>query len=475
MAGTQQIGDEASTEGSARGPAGMLLADEIERQIREAFLLPGSVFASEQDLQSRSDSGRSVVRQAVRLLEQRGVATMRRGVGGGLIVRAPDVEVAARNLSLAIEREIEGYPDLSSLFMASDAYLFAQRASSVSSEQADLLRGLACTIRDMSDQQFEQTHGHRRLVIAFFKAFGDSAGTLAVRTAMECGMDLIPRALGESEERSRGEFWQLTLQSVEALIAGDVAQLFAIRVKQARFFASSSEWSEMDRAPRAPAPLPPHTPGLKAERLSREILRDIRLQGWTAGTRLGSFHELALRYRCTTAVLRQAIRILEENSAVSMQLGRGAGLMVAAPDRRKAVLRAFRYLQAVDYPQTNAWRFLDEILLEAITRGSARANPIRLYALQRAVNAVSSPPDVSMGAIRQMYLELAGVSDNAPLRTIAEILLLVASPVTDPKILVRWSDLADLQLLFERLAANDPARARRAYLSHAQSRSAATS
>jgi DNA-binding FadR family transcriptional regulator len=88
MAGTEQTGDVAPAVESARGPAGMLLADEIEQQIREACLLPGSVFASEQELQSRSKAGRSVVRHAVRLLEQRGVASMRRGVGGGLIVNA---------------------------------------------------------------------------------------------------------------------------------------------------------------------------------------------------------------------------------------------------------------------------------------------------------------------------------------------------------------------------------------------------
>jgi DNA-binding FadR family transcriptional regulator len=473
MAGAEQIEDEGPSIGSARESAGMLLADEIERQIRDASLLPGAVFASERDLQSRSDTGRSVVRQAVRLLEQRGVASMRRGVGGGLIVKAPDVEAAARNLSLAIEREIQGYPDLSGLFMASDAYLFACRTDSVSSEQADLLRGLAGTLNDMSDEQFEQTHGHRRMVIAFFKAFGDAAGTLAVRAAMECGMDLIPRALGEPEERLRGEFWRLTLQSVEALIAGDVAALFAIRVKQSRFFASSSEWSEMDRAPRASGPYPEQTPGLKAEHLAREILRDIRLRGWTPGTRLGGFHELASRYRSTPAVLREAIRILEENSAVFMQLGRGAGLMVAAPDRRKAVLRAINYLRAVRYPQTNAWRFLDEILLEAVARGAAGASPDRLHSLQRAVGAVSLPSGASVDTIRQMYRELAGVGDNAPLRTIAEILLQVACPVSDPPARVRWGDPADLQLLCERLAAGDPARARRAYLSHAQSRRAA--
>ncbi len=149
-----------------------------------------------------------------------------------MIVNPPDVEVAARNLSLAIEREIGGYPDLNGLFMACDAYLFVCRASSVCAEQVDSLRSLAQTLTNMSDEEFQQTNGHRRMVIAFFKAFGDAAGTLAVRTAMECGLDFIPRALGEPEERLRGEFWQLTLQSVEALIAGDVAQLFAIRVMQ---------------------------------------------------------------------------------------------------------------------------------------------------------------------------------------------------------------------------------------------------
>ncbi len=75
MAGAEQTGDDAPAVESARGPAGMLLADEIERQIREACLLPGSVFASEQELQSRSEAGRSVVRHAVRLLEQRGASS----------------------------------------------------------------------------------------------------------------------------------------------------------------------------------------------------------------------------------------------------------------------------------------------------------------------------------------------------------------------------------------------------------------
>jgi len=83
---------------------------------------------------------------------------------------------------------------------------------------------------------------------------------------------------------------------------------------------------------------------------------------------------------------------------------------------------------------------------------------------------VASPTGASVSAVRRMYLELASVGGNAPLRTIAEILLLVACPTMDPGRLVRWGDVADLQLMFERLASKDSAGARRAYLSHVQRR-----
>ena len=147
--------------------------------------------------------------------------------------------------------------------------------------------------------------------------------------------------------------------------------------------------------------------------------------------------------------------------------------MVAAPDSRKAVTRAIGYLQAVRYPPTNAWQFLDEILLNAVARGCVRASPEHLSDLQRTIVAASAVADASVGSIRQIYLELAGIAENAPLRTIAEILLSVTCPVTDLNAPAGWSDTADLQLLFERLAARDPARARRAYLNHAQQRRAA--
>jgi DNA-binding FadR family transcriptional regulator len=453
------------------GAAAIALADDIERQIRDNSIMPGAIFASQQDLQSRSDVGRAIVRQAVRLLTQRGVAYMRRGVGGGLVVKAPDVEIAARNLSIAIERELEGFANLLSLYTACDSYLFTYATKEVTPAKADLLRSLAADLSSMSAAEFEKTQGHRRLSIALYNAFGDTAGTLFVRAAMECGMDFLPPELSEPEERRRETFWQFTLQSVEALIAGDVARLFVIRSEQARAAVPISQWKKLERhRHRVRRVAPEHPIGLKAERLSREILRQIRLKGWAAGTRLGGFDELALRYGASKTVLREAIRILEENSSVRMQLGRSGGLMIAAPDRRKAVMRALGYLQATGYPEHKAWLFLDQILLEAIQQSAIHSNSTHLNSLETAMEALHRPEGTSIDAVRRMYIALAGVAGSPALQTVAEILLLTACPATNSNLPILRSDLANLELLLGYIATRDPARARRAYLAWAKER-----
>jgi DNA-binding GntR family transcriptional regulator len=74
------MGSHAST--MKQQSAGVALADEIEHEIRSAQHAPDSVLAFENELQARHGAGRSVVRQAIRILVQRGVVYTRRGKGG---------------------------------------------------------------------------------------------------------------------------------------------------------------------------------------------------------------------------------------------------------------------------------------------------------------------------------------------------------------------------------------------------------
>src|SRR5262245_52228039 len=78
-----------------RRPGGKLaatVADRIVDDVRAQGWPVGEVLGSEADLLDRYGVSRAVFREAVRLVEHQQVARMRRGPGGGLVVREPTVD-----------------------------------------------------------------------------------------------------------------------------------------------------------------------------------------------------------------------------------------------------------------------------------------------------------------------------------------------------------------------------------------------
>ncbi|MGC9537431.1 FadR/GntR family transcriptional regulator [Streptomyces sp. UG1] len=80
-----------------------MIAYQLEREIVAKGFPVGEVLGSEADLIARLGISRAVLREAVRVLEHHGVATMRRGPGGGLVVTEPDSESAVRASALMLE------------------------------------------------------------------------------------------------------------------------------------------------------------------------------------------------------------------------------------------------------------------------------------------------------------------------------------------------------------------------------------
>lgn len=77
-------------------PARRLAADKLARLIEDDIvalgLLPGSALGSMRELTERYGQGRSVVREAVSLLERRGLGRMRPGPCGGFVLAKPTLE-----------------------------------------------------------------------------------------------------------------------------------------------------------------------------------------------------------------------------------------------------------------------------------------------------------------------------------------------------------------------------------------------
>ncbi|HEY2436819.1 MAG TPA: GntR family transcriptional regulator, partial [Solirubrobacteraceae bacterium] len=87
--------DEAAGRADGRhGRSGRKLAEQvalrIEEEVRAGGWSVGTNLGSEAELLERYGVSRAVIREAVGLTEYLGVARMRRGPGGGLLVTVPD-------------------------------------------------------------------------------------------------------------------------------------------------------------------------------------------------------------------------------------------------------------------------------------------------------------------------------------------------------------------------------------------------
>jgi DNA-binding FadR family transcriptional regulator len=86
------------------------LAERIRRDIRRSGWIVGANLGSEPSLQQRYQVSRTVLREAVRLLEYQGVASMHTGRSGGLVVSEPHPDAVAAAVTLYLShRDVRGH------------------------------------------------------------------------------------------------------------------------------------------------------------------------------------------------------------------------------------------------------------------------------------------------------------------------------------------------------------------------------
>jgi DNA-binding FadR family transcriptional regulator len=84
---------------------GEILAERIEDEISAAGWPVGTVVGSETELLEKYGVSRAVFREAIRIVDHHGVAEMRRGPGGGLVVSSPDLDAVVRAVSIQLRYE----------------------------------------------------------------------------------------------------------------------------------------------------------------------------------------------------------------------------------------------------------------------------------------------------------------------------------------------------------------------------------
>jgi DNA-binding FadR family transcriptional regulator len=294
------------------------LAERLARQMEDDLALSnvpaGKVMGSLRELSEHYEVGRAAAREALALLERRGLGRLRPGPCGGFIVGHPDAE--AIGLELANSFRIAGVTS-AHLLDARDAVdgMAAFLAASTNSPveiPAPVKGSDALAWHCEARSALAEASGEPVLPL-FVKCLNELTGEFAAKEAANVEW------LANAKVHERGLELAIANGDAEAAMAqadalnGDLVPLMLQDGEPLPLPVIEAVRHEDDRTLAA----------LVARKLAAQILHDGR-----PGQRLGSEWDLCERFSVSRATLRQAIRQLQDAGLVECRRGRGNGLVV---------------------------------------------------------------------------------------------------------------------------------------------------
>ena len=327
------------------------VARQLEIEIMQRGWPIGQLLGSETELRERFGVSRSVLREAIRLLEHQRIARMRRGPGGGLMVLAPDASTVTRTLVIYLEYVGTSVEDLLRARLLLEPLAARLATETVTEEGIARLRAVASDEWTPADDPGGTADG------AFHVLLGRFSGNTVLQLFTEVLTSLTIQYARTSRRTSQAAVDAARLGStarhrevVDAMLAGDAAsaqiRLIAHLNEVEGWLLAHGAHQSSERMRTRPAdPSPDVDPTRKrAEVLAGLIYDDIAGEGRRVGDVFGSEPELLARYRVSRAVLREAVRILEHHSVAQMRRGHGGGLVILAPDPAASIHMMGLYL-----------------------------------------------------------------------------------------------------------------------------------
>ncbi|WP_169811305.1 FadR/GntR family transcriptional regulator [Nocardia anaemiae] len=160
--------------------------------------------------------------------------------------------------------------------------------------------------------------------------------------------------------------------------------------------------------------------GIVAERIENSIMQ----MGWPIGRVIGSEAELLEQHHVSRAVLREAIRLLEDHGTAMMRRGPGGGLVVTKPDARAVIRSAAVYLdsEAITPDKLSAARIAIELIAVQLAAEAIDEEGIQELraVLEHEKTAIATGGRA--GATRDVHSTLAKLSGNPAIQLFTETL-----------------------------------------------------
>ncbi|NNH70870.1 FadR family transcriptional regulator [Nocardia uniformis] len=376
---TEHVDGDAGT--AAAVPSARLAA-QIAHRIEETVIAGGwpvgTSLGSEVELRERFGVSRSVLREAVRLVEHHQVARMRRGPNGGLFVSAPDAGPATRATVIYLEYVGTSVADLLEARLLLEPIAAGLAGEQITEEGIALLRGTldneAACQGDRGVSAQDPLH----------PLLGELSGNPVLRLFIDVLTRLTARYAHTSRQVSKAEVaeskrvsHEAHMSIVDAVIASDAAIAQMALIAHLEAIAAWIEAHRVRHRTRIPGPVvePEIVEGPQAklaEVLASRIHDDIVARGWQVGMVLGSESDLLARYGISRSVLREAVRLLEYHSVARMRRGPGGGLVIATPEPQASIDTMALFLEYQGVTTDNLRVVRNAIELGVVVRATAR-------------------------------------------------------------------------------------------------------
>jgi DNA-binding FadR family transcriptional regulator len=384
------------------------VARTIEADVIAAGWPVGEVIGSEAELVQRFGVSRSVLREAVRVVEFLGVARMRRGPGGGLVVTRPDQSAVITAVVVYLTyrgARLEEVLDARSALEDAAVRLAADRAT-----PSDVRRLRARVAAEHERGVGEDVTLHRMIA----EVTANPAFELFVEFLARIST-LYQRSRRMSVVRGQADGRETVFDHeriVEGIAAGDPdasadsVQRHLLRARgglTTRQLGRTLGFSEALIGTEADTRLAPT--------VARRIYSEIVARGWPVGELIGSEADLVARQDVGRAVLREALRLLEFNRIVTTRRGSGGGIFVSAPSRTAVVGAIAVYLESRGITSEHLFEVRKAIELAAVSKAVEMLDEAGAATLEQALVAEEGNPDTRRVA-QDVHARIAELTGN---------------------------------------------------------------
>jgi len=203
---------------------GEILAERIEDEIVAQDWKVGTLLGSESELIERYGVSRAVFREAMRIVDHHGVAEMRRGPGGGLVITEPNLGAVVRAVSLQLQ-----YERIRPRDVAEARKVLELSCVRLATER--LTPSGAARIEEFLERELQRIKATRQARRAKGDLpshdFHQLLAELTGNPAMQLFVQMITRVLGEQSPRAKSlervaeEVHNVHARIAEAIIGGD--------------------------------------------------------------------------------------------------------------------------------------------------------------------------------------------------------------------------------------------------------------